>query len=202
MPWRSHGWRWPVWQESRLSRARPWRTTWTRFLPGIPHSRRRTSCWQRCWQACVGAPVPGAGAGAAARARARSRRTGGARARGGDRRARTAPGEPFRHREQRVRSQHARAFLSCCHRRVSHRRRDRTRNSRPVDEARPIPPHDTRTESHRQPARARSRLRHPHRVLPPAHDRRVLIEQFSRVATQRPFADFPDFGKNFEVRRC
>ena len=51
MPWRSHGWRWPVWQESRLSRARPWRTTWTRFLPGIPHSRRRTSCWQRCWQA-------------------------------------------------------------------------------------------------------------------------------------------------------
>ena len=50
MPWRSHGWRWPVWQESRLSRARPWRTTWTRFLPGIPHSRRRTSCWQRCWQ--------------------------------------------------------------------------------------------------------------------------------------------------------
>ena len=117
-------------------------------------------------------------------------------------RGRTAPGEPFRHREQRVRSQHARAFLSCCHRRASHRRRDRTRDSRPVDEARPIPPHDTRAESHRQPARARSRLRHPHRVLPPAHDRRVLIEQFSRVATQRPFADFPDFGKNFEVRRC
>lgn len=98
--------------------------------------------------------------------------------------------------------QHARAFLSCCHRRASHRRRDRTRNSRPVDEARPIPPHDTRTESHRQPARARSRLRHPHRVLPPAHDRGILIEQFSRVATQRSFADFPDFGKNFEVRRC
>ena len=110
--------------------------------------------------------------------------------------------EPFRHREQRVRSQHARAFLSCCHRRASHRRRDRTRDSRPVDEARPIPPHDTRTESHRQPARARSRLRHPHRVLPPAHDRGILIEQFSRVATQRSFADFPDFGKNFEVRRC
>ena len=137
-----------------------------------------------------------------AQVRARARRTGGARARGGDRRARTAPGEPFRHREQRVRSQHARAFLSCCHRRASHRRRDRTRNSRPVDEARPIPPHDTRTESHRQPARARSRLRHPHRVLPPAHDRGILIEQFSRVATQRSFADFPDFGKNFEVRRC
>ena len=135
------------------------------------------------------------------RPRARARRTGGARARGGDRRARTAPGEPFRHREQRVRSQHARAFLSCCHRRASHRRRDRTRNSRPIDEARPIP-HDTRAAHRRQRPRAGSRLRHAHRVLPPAHDRGILIEQFSRVATQRPFADFLDFGKNFEVRRC
>ena len=186
MPWRSHGWRWPVWQESRLSRARPWRTTWTRFLPGIPHSRRRTSCWQRCWQALCWGSCSWSW-----------RRCGRARSS-----ARSSYWRRSRHREQRVRSQHARAFLSCCHRRASHRRRDRTRDSRPVDEARPIPPHDTRAESHRQPARARSRLRHPHRVLPPAHDRRVLIEQFSRVATQRPFADFPDFGKNFEVRRC
>ncbi|MFR1640871.1 MAG: dimethyl sulfoxide reductase anchor subunit family protein, partial [Eggerthellaceae bacterium] len=63
--------------------------------------------------------------GGRARSSARSS-AGGARARGGDRRARTAPGE-LRHREQRVRQPARSRLLSCCHRRASHRRRDHSR---------------------------------------------------------------------------